>query len=189
MGSVESQGCSPDDQGGRHDQILAGDVLLLDVVREVVEELAPAELPVVVGLGRLDNDEITRRLQRRAGRRDPLGFGHGDVVVLTTAIVWIAVQETVKKMADSATDGIVAKLSAVARRLLHRPTPARALPRFDEDALAEVHRRVMESAKEHGFKEPRALQLADCVVRKLAIGTRPVGGASGSLGAQGGPRE
>jgi hypothetical protein len=50
---------------------LAG-VRLLDVVRYAVTEVAPEELPLVIGLSRFDDGQITRMLARRhhAGATD-----------------------------------------------------------------------------------------------------------------------
>ena len=152
---------------------------LRDVVRDVVAEAAPEELPVIAGLSRFDEDEAARRFSRRARGDQTLGFGMAEAVVLVTPVVWTAVHETVAKMADAATDSILARARSAIRRMLRRRKPAAPLPRFGSAELAEVRRRVLELAQETGLKPNRATLLADSVVGRLAlIGT--TGGAHGA---------
>lgn len=70
---------------------------IADVVRDIVAEVAPAELPVAEGLRRLGDDGAVRRLVRRRWRREPLGFGLGEVVPLVTPVLWVALDEAVRR--------------------------------------------------------------------------------------------
>jgi hypothetical protein len=72
-----------------------------DVVRDIVAEEAPAELPVADGLRRLSDGRAVRRLARRRRRRETLGFGLGEVVPLVTPVLWIALDEAVRRSADA----------------------------------------------------------------------------------------
>jgi hypothetical protein len=143
---------------------------LPQVVRDVVAQTAPEELPVVAGLSDVNEHEVIRRLAHSRRGDDPLGFGMAETVVLVTPVVWIAVHEVVTRMTDAATDSIGHRIRAAARRMLHRKEPpAPPLPRFGPAELAEVRRRVLQLARESGLKPNRAELLADRVVGRLAL--------------------
>src|SRR5437879_4790292 len=69
---------------------MTGQVRVRDVVREVVAEIAPTELALVDGLAQFDDATAVRRLRPRGGRREPLGFGLGEILALVTPVVWLA---------------------------------------------------------------------------------------------------
>jgi hypothetical protein len=112
------------------------------VVHDVVAEVAPEELPVLAGLGRLDDDEALRPLTRPRRRREPLGFGMDTIATLATALVWVAVQESVKQMVKPPTDGLVHRLGTGLRRLFRRRSAPTVVPEFTQQQLTEIHRRV-----------------------------------------------
>lgn len=141
-----------------------------EVVHDVVADVAPEELPVLAGLSRLDDDEALRRLSRRRRPREPLGFDMDTVATLATAIVWVAVQESVKQMVHPAADGLSRKTGARLRRLLRRRSAPTALPAFTSEQLAEIHRRVLELAEQNDLDADRATVLAERVVARLALG-------------------
>jgi hypothetical protein len=163
---------------------LAG-VRLLDVVRYAIAEVAPEELPVVIGLSRFDDGKITRLLARRARRGEPLGFGLGEVAVLATTIAWTAVQETADNLVATAADSLLGRLKSALRRVLHRAARSKPLPRFGPAEFAEVRRRVLELAKENGFEDRRAVLLADSVVGRLALGSGTNGTGTGGEAREG----
>jgi hypothetical protein len=139
------------------------------VVRDVVAQVAPEELPVVAGLSGFDDQTVRRRLAKRAKRAEPLGFGLGEAVVLVTPIVWTAIQEVIKRMADSAADTLAGRFKAAARRVLRRKPPSPPVPRFSTLELAEVRRRILEEAERSGLAQKRATLIADSVVGRLAL--------------------
>lgn len=149
---------------------LAG-VSLLDVVRHAVAEVAPEELPIVVGLSRFDDGQITRMFARRARRAEPLGFGLEEVAALATPIVWAAVQDAANSMVASTVNSLLGRVKSALRRLFHRTAQSHPLPSFGPAELAEVRRRVLELAAESGFEDHRAVLLADSVVGRLALGS------------------
>jgi hypothetical protein len=135
------------------------------VVQDVVAGLAPGELPVVMALGRLDPDAARRRLTRRRRHRDPLGFGAGEFVPLLTPVVWIAVDEVVRRGVDNATTGLRARL----RLLLRRPAPAATVRPLTATQLAEVEQRVRELARDAQLPPDQTDVLAERVVARLAL--------------------
>ncbi|MFI7126822.1 hypothetical protein ACIBQ1_14095 [Nonomuraea sp. NPDC050153] len=152
------------EQGGSRSQ------RLFDIVRDVVEDVAPHELPLLAGLQRLDDAEISVRLTRSAKRDDPLGFGMGEIVVLVTPIVWAVLQRAADRVTDSALDGLQSRAAKLVRRLLRRPEPAALLPGFNPEALREIWENIVEKATESGMERPQAEQLANSVVSRLVMG-------------------
>ncbi|MFC0866162.1 hypothetical protein ACFHYQ_28070 [Sphaerimonospora cavernae] len=141
-----------------------------EVVRDVVAEQAPHELPIVEGLGKLDQNQIVRLL-RRGPRGEPLGFGLPDLVVLVTPVVWIAIEEVTRKSVGRAAGGIGAKLSTLLRR--HRPVTAGTIPMLTGEQLEEVHRLVGSGAVRAGMDQAEADALADHVITRLMLDRPP----------------
>lgn len=140
-----------------------------DVVRDVVVEVAEEELPIVDGLARLDDAGALRRLRRRGRRREPLGFGLGEVVALVTPVVWLVVDQVARQVSDAAVEGVTERAKAVLRRILRRPPAPVQVPPLTREQLAEVHRQVIETAVRRGLPEERATEIADAVHRRLTL--------------------
>lgn len=152
-----------------------GALTVREVVRDVVAEVAPEELPVLAGLRRLDDDEALRRLTRRRRPREPLGFGLETVAVLAAAVAWVAVSESVKRMVQPAADGLSRRMGARLRRLFRRRSAPTVVPELTREQLADVRQRVLEVAEQNGFDPERAVVLADRVVARLALGPQGPG--------------
>ncbi|MFF5217489.1 hypothetical protein [Micromonospora sp. NPDC000442] len=142
-----------------------------DVVRDVVVEVAPEELPLVAGLARFDEATVVRRLGRWGGRREPLGFGAGEAAALVTAVVWLAVDQSVRRLGDAATDSLLWRMKALLRRLFRRRAEPATVPALTPEQLGEVRRRVLEVAAQRGLERDRADTIADAVVARLVLGT------------------
>lgn len=140
------------------------------VVHDVVAVVAPEELPVLAGLGHLDDDEALRRLTRRRRPREPLGFGLDEIATLVTAIAWVALQESVKRIVGPPADGLSRRVGVRLRRLLRRPPARVTVPALTRPQLAEIHRRVLELAEERGLDADQAATLAECLVGRLTLG-------------------
>ncbi|KJK59211.1 hypothetical protein UK12_05595 [Saccharothrix sp. ST-888] len=156
-----------------------------DVVRDVVAEIAPTELVLVDGLARFDDATAVRRLRPQGGRREPLGFGLGEIVTLVTPVVWLALDETAKKLAETASDAAVKGGRAMLRKVLRRPTAPVVVPPLTPAQLAEVRERVLETASHRGLEAARAEAIADAVVARLALAAADPDpqGPSGPTGA------
>jgi hypothetical protein len=147
-----------------------GQPAVREVVREVITEFAPEELPVVDGLWRLDDDEVRQRLGRRRQRRESLGFGLDDIAVLATPVVWVAVDEVVRRITGTAVGGGMRRLKLVLRKALRRPGPIVAVPRLTPTQLEQVRQHVRELALKSGFDEDKAEALAERVGFRLLVG-------------------
>ena len=140
-------------------------VKVVDVVRQVIADTAPAELPLVDSLGSADGKGAARLLARRKRRREPLGFGLGDVAVLITPVAWVAVDEA----ARHGTDGVLAGLRALFGRIFRKPAPRVLAVPLPPDQLKRVHARVLGLAAQAGLEAGQAETLADRVVAKLVL--------------------
>ncbi|MGW0732339.1 hypothetical protein [Streptomyces sp. NPDC002851] len=148
---------------------MGGTVRVRDVVHEVVAEVAPEELAVVAGLAQLDDAAVVRLLERGGGRREPLGFGLGEIAVMAAPVVWLVVDQAARQIGSAAADSATIGVRSLLRRLFRRRSAEVTVPALTPEQLAEVHRRVLEMAARRGLEEERAETLADAVVAKLAL--------------------
>jgi hypothetical protein len=139
----------------------------------VVAETAPEELPLLDALSRYDDDKALRLMTRRVRRRDPLGFGLDEVVVLTSPVVWVVVSEAAKRTANSAIDGASTVTRFGLRKMFGRKWSASTVPALTREQIAEVRQRVFEEAVHNGLDRQRAEAVADAVVRRLLLDKRP----------------
>ncbi|MFB7951851.1 hypothetical protein [Streptomyces sp. NPDC056045] len=155
--------------GTSSDASAHGTVRVRDVVRDVVAEVAPEESPVVEGLARFDDAAVVRLLGRRGGRREPLGFGLGEIAVIATPVVWLVVDQTAQQLGSAAAGGVTAGVRSLLGRIRRRPVAEATVPPLTPDQLAEVHRQVREAATGRGFERERAEILADAVLARLML--------------------
>ena len=140
-----------------------------DIVREVVGDVASEELPLVDGLFRFDDVTVVRRLSGRSGRREPLGFGWGEVAVLVTPIVWLTVDQAAKKVGDVIAEGAVQRAMAVARGVFRRRPAAVTVAPLTREQIGQVHEQVLQAARDRRISERRATEIADAVVARLVL--------------------
>ncbi|MEU6865877.1 hypothetical protein ABZ924_21930 [Streptomyces sp. NPDC046876] len=156
-----------------------------DIVRDVVEEVAPNEVVMVDGLLALDDASVVRRLSG-GGRRDPLGFGATEVAALVTPVVWLVLDQVSAAVVGAAVERAGRRSGGWLRRLFRRPLPPAVLPPLDRAQLAEVHKLVVEAATRRGFTAERAAELADAVVAASVL-AQPVSAPPEDQGEAGEP--
>ncbi|WP_441249099.1 hypothetical protein [Kitasatospora sp. McL0602] len=140
-----------------------------DLVRDIVAELAPDETPLVDGLFRFDDATVVRRLGGKGARREPLGFGMGEIAVLVSPVLWLALDEAAKRIAGIGVELAEKGVKAALRKVLRRPVPPVTIPPLTREQLGEVQQLVLETAQRRGLSAERAQELADAVVAKLAL--------------------
>ncbi|MFF8596662.1 hypothetical protein ACF061_35630 [Streptomyces sp. NPDC015220] len=140
-----------------------------DVVREVVGDVASDELPLVDGLFRFDDVTVVRRLSGRSRRREPLGFGWGEVAVLVTPVVWLTVDQTAKRVSDVIAEGTVRRTMDALRGVLRRRPAPVTVPPLTREQMWQVREQVLQAADERGLSERRAREIADAVVARLVL--------------------
>ncbi|MEV7189341.1 hypothetical protein [Kitasatospora sp. NPDC093102] len=139
------------------------------IVTAVIARLAPAELPLAESLHGLDPATALERLSSRPTRGEPLGFGLEEIGVLLTPAVWIAVDESVRRVVDAVAERT--SRSGLARRgLFRRRTPVPiTVPALAQEQLASVEQCVLEATRQTGLTPEQAERIADGVVRRLAL--------------------
>lgn len=154
------------------------------MVRDVVAEVAAEEMPLVVGLARFDDATVIRRLGDRR-RREPLGFGLGEVAALVTPVVWLAVNQTAQQITAAAVDNAIGRARSRLRVLFRRPAETVTVPPLTREQLADVRNVVLEMAAQRGLEEERATVIADAVVARLVLAEREDPGPADLPGADG----
>ncbi|MFJ2213100.1 hypothetical protein ACIQVO_26785 [Streptomyces sp. NPDC101062] len=165
----------------------SGDRPVRDLVRDVVADLSPGELPMLEGLFDLDDTTAVRRLNGQGQRREPLGFGMGEIAVLITPVVWLTLDQAARRFADSAVDVTSRQSTALLRRLFRRSRPPVTVPPLTREQLAEVRRLVLESAAQRGLPAQRASEVADSVVARLVLAEPGESGSNSTPGPDSGP--
>ncbi|MFE4612157.1 hypothetical protein ACWGCP_08725 [Streptomyces niveus] len=141
-----------------------------DLVRDVVTELAPEELPLVAGLSVFDDAGAVRRLGGRDRRRETLGFGLGEAAALVTPVVWLAVDQAAQRMLGTWMENGITRTGTALRRLLGRPVSEPVvIPPLTREQLALVRESVLTTAARRGLEAERATAIADAVVTRLVL--------------------
>jgi hypothetical protein len=145
-----------------------------DLLRGVIAEEAPEELPLVEGMAELDDTQVARIYSRRARAREPLGYGLETAVAMVVPVLWLVLTEVARNIAGTTVDRVSARVRQEWwRRLTRRGTgtPPAVIPPLTQDQIADVRRKVRERSLAAGIDEDRATALADAVAVRLALDT------------------
>jgi hypothetical protein len=155
-----------------------------DLVRDVVTEVAPEELPLIAGLAGFDDARAVRRLGGRDRRREPLGFGLGEVAALVTPVVWLAVDQAAQRIVGTWVDNGITRTNTALRRLFRRAASEPVtLPPLTREQLLLVRESVLTMAARRGLDPERATVIADAVVTRLALVETGADGTPGLPGS------
>jgi hypothetical protein len=144
-----------------------------DVVRDVVAKVAPEELAVVTGLAEFDDATVIWRLGRGARRREPLGFGWGDIVALVTPLVWLVLNEAAQKAAGVAVSSAAKGTKALVRKIFRTKSADVVVPPLTNDQLDQLRKQLLEAAAQQGIATEHAEDIAKEVLKRLAAGDPP----------------
>ncbi|WP_229402550.1 hypothetical protein [Micromonospora okii] len=142
-------------------------VAVRDVVRAVVTEAAPRELPLVDGLATYDDETVVRLLRRTGSRREPLGFGWGEAVGLLTPVVWLVLDQVAQRLAGKAVDTTTSRARGLLRRFARGRRAPADIPSLTADELAALRAEVLDLFTRRGLDARAAAELTDTVVRRL----------------------
>jgi hypothetical protein len=134
-----------------------------DVVREVVAEVAPDETVIIDGFEGTGNARAVRRLERRSGRSEPLGFGVGDLVPIVAPVVWIVLTKFLETLAEEASQSVWKRLL----RLLRRKR-LETVPPLTEAQVEEACGAVEKALLEKGFEREHVGEVTSALRRSLA---------------------
>lgn len=148
-----------------------GGIALRDVVTGVVEELAPDERPLLDALSGFDDVTALRRLTARDDRQESLAFGIDAATALVTLVVWITLDETVRLIVDGTIGRLGKPKRSRRKRLFGRRRTAEPVivPPLTADQLKQVGRSTADTAREVGFSDEQAEQIARSVVGRLVL--------------------
>ncbi|MFJ7236293.1 hypothetical protein ACIQWB_04030 [Streptomyces olivaceus] len=121
------------------------------------------------GLRQFNDDTVVARLSRRHKSREPLGFGLQELVCLATPVVWVALDESVRRVVGRTTDGVSSRLGGRLGRIFWRRTTPLMVPELNAAQIAEVRRRILELSVGTGLEAERAEVLADRVALHLLL--------------------
>ncbi|MET8308818.1 hypothetical protein [Micromonospora sp. NPDC005173] len=138
---------------------------LHEVVRDVIADFAPAELPVVKGLGLLDERTVSRQFRNLGPKREPLGFGLGEIALLATPVVWVVLEQAAK----GATDSLAERSSEWVRSRLKRRPVKTSIPDFTSEQQKTIYQAALSEAKKRGLPEDEAVAIADAIHRRLTM--------------------
>lgn len=144
-------------------------VLRDQLVAAVIEELAPEEVSLVRMLSGLEDEAALELLTRRRRRRERLGFGLESVSILLTPVVWIAVDEAVRRVIDTSVDH--ARTARVFRRGVfsrrRKAVPVNS-PELTREQLRRIEQCVLDAARQAKVPEDKCERIADATVRRVA---------------------
>ena len=160
--------------------------LIVAAVREVIAEVAPQELPLLVPVSEAYFANPEEALRAKTSKDEMLGFGvpinaqflTPIALAVTSQVVGFLVGE-VSKSVQAETPGLV---SALVRRLFKKLRPADSAapeapqdradtPRLTAEQLAQVREIALEKGRQLGLPSTKAKLLADSLVGGLAVTT------------------
>lgn len=124
---------------------------------------------MVDGLGELDDATVVARLSRTGSRDERLGFGLEDLVVLVSPVLYIVLDQAVRKIVDDSLDGARRGLPGLLRRWRPRP-PTPPLPELSAQQIAQIRDQFEALAKERGVPEDKIDRVGAAVAEVLSGG-------------------
>jgi hypothetical protein len=147
-----------------------------ELARRVVRKIAPEELPSfdVVAAPYLETPEPAARRLRQA-HDNPLDFGLGDIVAMSTPVVTLVSGSVITAVADSlgetVRDGTAGALRRAWRKIRREPQQPLELPAtpLTREQLAEIRQVAVDRALSLGVQQQKAEALADAVITALVL--------------------
>lgn len=143
-------------------------VPLRETVRDITAQLAPDELVFIDAVGALSDDEVARRFAR-GEKPDTLAFGLGQLAVMTSPVVWLALDGAARRFGEKAADGVGHGIRAALRKIMRRRADPVSVPRLTGAQVTEVREMIMKLSTERGLSAKRAMEIADAVALRLAL--------------------
>lgn len=149
--------------------------LVTDVARDVLSEIAPQEIPILVAASRAYFADPTAALRQASSKDNVLGFGVEAAAVVVTPAVLLVMSEALDfltRVAKKAIEeGLTAEIPQVIKamfRKFHSSTPA--VPSvLTKEQLALIHGNVQLAAKKLRLSPDQARSLANAVTAQLVL--------------------
>lgn len=136
------------------------------IVREIVATAAEEELPLFDGLDEVDDATALRRLQRRP-KREPLGFGVGEIVALVTPVLWLLLEKLAESAAEKAVDEASEQGAAWWRRRRRSRREPLELPPMSAEEIERAGAAVRLAFAESDLEEDKVEAVARAVETAL----------------------
>jgi hypothetical protein len=148
--------------------------LVSDIARDVLEELAPQEMPIFPAASRAYFADPAAALKQSRSKDSALGFGVDSFVFLTPVVLPVLseVFEFLTQVAEKAVEGGLAKeIPEIVKgmfRKFHSSEPESASV-LTKEQIAFVHGKVLAAAKRLRVPPDQARSLADAVTARLVM--------------------
>lgn len=142
--------------------------LIADVVRDIIVQTAPEELPLFRATSTAYFKNADRVLKGQMSKDELLGFGAGEAVTLLTPYVFVVVTEVVRFVIVEVQKSVATEsanlISDIVKKLFKRVRPEEnnLLP-LTSAQLAQVDKVAYESARRLNLSNDRARLLADAI--------------------------
>ena len=136
----------------------------------MVDRAAPEEREFVDGLNQLGLEAAIERLTKSPARDEQLGFGVESVAVLISPVLYIVLDQALRKIVDDTIDG------ARRRWGRRRRKSANVVPQLSTAQIADIRSHVVDLARQHGVPADKTERVGEAVVAVLA---KPVDGSGG----------
>jgi hypothetical protein len=131
------------------------------VVREVVDRAAPEQREFVDGLNQLGTEAALERLAKSPARGEQLGFGVESVAVLVSPVLYIVLDQALRKIVDDSIDG-------ARRRWGRRRRPDVVVPVLSAAQIAAIRSQVVDAARKQGVSGDKIECVGEAVVQVLS---------------------
>lgn len=149
----------------------ATNTLVTDIARDVLEELAPQELPILPAAARAYFANPAAALKQSRSKDSALGFGVDSFVFLTPVVLPVLseVFEFLREVAEKAVEaGLAKEIPEIIKGMFRRFQPSEpGSPVLTTDQIAIVHGKVLAAAKRLRLPRDEARSLADAVTARL----------------------
>lgn len=154
------------------EQFATNPIRLRELATDVTMTLAPEESAILAAYDGYDDAEVLRLLTTAPRKDQRLGFGLDAAEALVSAVVWIGVDEAVRRITDAVADraGHARPRWWPFRRRRGQAVRTVEVPALTGEQLRIVEGCVLDAARAAGLKQERASRVADGVVKRLAVG-------------------
>ena len=148
--------------------------LVISIAHDVVEKIAPDELPLFPSISRAYAEEPDRLLKPQVSLDKSLGFGSIELVPVLTLIVLPIIQQALGQIAGNglqkSSETLFGRMKrAITKRSSLQKQAHISQPReFGREDLILIRSYIIEAARQKKFSETNAQQFADTVIARLA---------------------
>ena len=150
-------------------------VLIADVARDVLSEIAPDELPIFPAASRAYIADPAAALRGLGAKDEMLGFGIEALAVAVTPVVLVVVTEVFQFLtgvaAKAVADGLAKEISEIVKAMFKRFRPSTpSIPSvLTREHIAAIHGNVLLAARRLRLSQDKALALANAVTAQLVL--------------------